>query len=59
LHFFRLDIIIILVVPFILVIGIGTRGVVTWALVAASALLVVAVHVLEVEAASGNYCDFL
>ena len=32
---------------------------VTNAFVAACALVVVAVHVLEVDAASGNYCDFL
>ena len=32
---------------------------VTEAFVAACALVVVAVHVLEVDAAAGNHCDFL
>ena len=57
-HFVPLDIVIIFVVPIVLVVEIGTRGIVTKAFVAACALVVVAVRVLEVDAAAGNHCDF-
>jgi len=52
LHFFLLDIVVIFIVPVILVVEKGTRGVVTEAFVAACSLVVVAVHVLEVDAAT-------
>jgi len=58
LHFFLLAIVVIFPVPVILVVEIGTRGVVTEALIAACAFVVVAVRVLEVDAAAGNHCDF-
>jgi len=59
LHFFLLDIVIIFVVPVVLFVEIRTRGVVTEAFVTACALVVVAVRVLEVDAALGNHYDFL
>jgi len=58
LHFFFLDIVIIFVVSIVLVLETGTRGVVAEAFVAAYALVVVTVRVLEIDAASGNYSDF-
>jgi len=58
LQFFLLDIVIIFIVPIVLVVEIETRGVVTEVLVAACALGVVAVRVLEVDAAAGNHWDF-
>jgi len=58
LHFFLLDVVVIVIVPIILVIEIGTRGVVTEGFIAACTLVVVAVLVLEVDAATGNHCDF-
>jgi len=48
----------IFIVPIVLVVEIGTRGVVTEAFIAACALVVVVVRVLEVDAAAGNHCDF-
>jgi len=57
-HFFFLDIVVIFVVPVILVVEIGTRGVVSEAFVTPCVLLIVAVGVLEVDAATGNHCDF-
>jgi len=56
--FFLLDIVVIFVVPIVLVVKIGTRGVVSEAFVVPCALVVVAVRVLEVDAAAGNHCDF-
>jgi len=58
LHFFLLDVVVIVIVPIVLVVEIGTRGVVTEAFVAACALVVVADRVLEVDAAAGNHCNF-
>jgi len=58
LHFFLLDIVVILIVPVILFVEIGTRVVVSEACVTACALVVVAVRLLEVDAATGNHCDF-
>jgi len=42
----------------VLVVEIGTRGVVTEPFVTACTLVVVAVRVLVVDAAAGNHCDF-
>jgi len=56
---FRLDIVVIFIVPIVLVVEIGTREVVTEAFVTSCTLVVVAVRVLEVDAASGKHCDFL
>jgi len=58
LHFFLLDDVVILVVSGILVVEIGTRGVVTEAFVMACALVVVALRVFEVDTAAGNHSDF-
>jgi len=58
LYFFRLDIAVIFLVPIVLIVEIGKRGVVTEAFVMACALLKVAVHMLEVDAPAGNHCDF-
>ena len=57
LHFFLLDIVVVFVVSVILVDEIGTRGVVNEAFVPGCALVVVAVRVLEVDAAAGNHCE--
>jgi len=58
LYCFLLDVVIIVIVPIVLVVEIGTRGVVIEAFVAACALVVVAVRLLEVDASAGNHCDF-
>jgi len=58
LHFFLVDIVIILEVPVILIIDIGIRRVVTEAFFTACALVVVAVGVLEVDASAANHCYF-
>jgi len=58
LHFFLLDIVVIFIVSVILVVKIETRGVVSEGFVTACALIVVAVLVLEVDAAVGNHCNF-
>ena len=57
-HFFLFDVVVIFIVPVILVIEIGTRGVVTEAFITARAFVVVALGVLEVDAAVGNHFDF-
>ena len=56
-HFYLLDIVVIFIVPIVLVIEIGTRGVVTEAFVTACAFVEVAVRVLEVDAAAGNHSE--
>jgi len=58
LYFFLLDIVVVFIVPIVLVVEIGTRGVVIKSFIEACALVVVAVHVLEVDAAVGNHSDF-
>ena len=55
---FLLNVIIVFVVLIVLVVEIGTIRVVTEAFFTASALVVVAVHMLEVDAAGGNHSDF-
>jgi len=58
LHFFLFNVVVIFVVSVILIVEIGTRGVVTEAFVTACALVVVAVRVFEVDTAAGKHCDF-
>jgi len=58
LHFFLLDIIVVFIVFIILIIEIGTRGVVTETFVMASALVVVSIGKLEVDRATGNNSRF-
>ena len=49
---------VIFLVPVILIVEIGTREVVSEVFVTACALVIVAVGVVEVDAAAGNHCDF-
>jgi len=58
LHFFLLDIVVIFIVPIILIVEIGTRGVVPEGFLTACSLVVVAVGMLEVDAATRNHSDF-
>jgi len=58
LHFFPLDIIVVFVVFIIIVVEIGTRGMVTEAFITTCAFVIVAVRVLEVDAAAENHYDF-
>ena len=56
-NFHLFDVIIVFVVSVILVIEIGTREVLTEAFITSCAFVVVAVIVLEVDAAVGNHGD--
>jgi len=57
LHFFLLHIVILSVVSVVIVVEIGIIGVVTEAIIATSALVVLAMFILEIDAGTGNHCD--
>jgi len=59
LHFLLLDIVVVFVVSLVFVVEIETGEVLTKAFVTTCALVVLAVRVLEVDAATGNHSDFV